>query len=39
MGVCWFVVPMCRGFRVGAVRGAAVRSVVGEDRWPSASGL
>ena len=24
MGVCWLVVPMCRGFGVGAVRVAAV---------------
>ena len=37
-GVYWFVVPMCSGFGVGTVCGCAVRSVFGEDRWPSASG-
>ena len=38
MGLCWCVVPMCSGFNVGAVDGATVRSVFGEDRWPSKSG-
>lgn len=38
MGVGWFVVPMCRVFRVGGVRGDAVQSVSRANRWPSASG-
>ena len=37
MGVCWLVVPMCRGFGVGAVGVAAVQGVLGEDHWPSTS--
>ena len=37
MGVCWFVVPMCSGFGVGAVRDAAVSNVFRDGRYPSAS--
>ena len=37
--VCWFDVPMCSGFGVGAVGGPAVPSVFGEDRRSSPSGF
>ena len=38
LGECCLVVPVCRGFAVGAVRvAAAVWGVLGEDRWPSTS--
>ena len=37
LGECCLVVPVCRGFAVGAVRVAAVWGVLGEDRWPSTS--
>ena len=32
VGLSWFVVPMCSGCKLGAVDGAAVRSVFTEDR-------
>lgn len=36
--VCWFVVPMCIGFRVGTFRGPPVQRVIGEDLYPSPRG-
>ena len=37
VNLCWFVVPVCCGFRVGVVSKTAISRVFGQDRWPSAS--
>ena len=37
VGVCWFVVPVCISFGLGAVREPARRRVFGAGRWPSAT--
>ena len=33
-----FVVPICGSFWLRTVSGAAVRGVLGEDRWPTERG-